>query len=385
MAAHHRHSHPPYPDLVAPDSIPVSSPNYLVLDNSGSCEAARIDAATSSCLELFLPSRASVRDTPQPCIDSPLLELLDDEPNRMRSTLDTSTLSEARLEQLEKLAARLGVQVVKVAPGDLLELSVSTFQQVRKILERPQRAKHHVRLVRVASRVASVIAEIMYSQGSGRLAREWWTTSIQAAQEAGDNNLLDLAVASLAYIPTYGGRPDIVLDLVRPRIDQQRPCTPAVAWLWGTAARAHALAGDTHLFEKAIAQSHNVLIQSDPTQIGPGIFSFTPHKHAFYNADGYTSLGRSKDAIEAANHALAMYDPADTTEPALVRLDCAIVLAQQGDLDGACEHAIAAISAPNTFLSVTVRSWANRFDSHLDPDDPAAANWRERYHAALHA
>jgi len=305
-----------------------------------------------------------------------ILEALESEANLIRTTLDASTVSQDRLTELELITDRLGQEVVTIDPTSLLPTALSNFRRVRCLLERPQRTKNHIRLIRVTSKLATVIGEITYNQGQVVRARDWWATSIQAAYEANDQNLADLALASMSYIPTYNGQSEVVLTLIQDRLDGPQVNTPAMAWLWATGARAHANLGDAESFEIAIDRCDDILSQVNDEDIVPGIFSFSRAKQAFYTADGYATLGNLEMASNAAKEALDQYGSNETTEPALVRLSYARVLAENGEFDEAFRQATMAITGPNIYINTAVRARISRFEDSLPADLDRPTEWQ---------
>jgi hypothetical protein len=210
------------------------------------------------------------------------------------------------------------------------------------------------------------------------LAREWYQAAEHAALDAGDRYLADLALAHHAYLPTYSDDPSGVLDLVNPRLEQRHRATPAIAWLWSVKGKAHAARAERAAFEHAISRARQLLEDSPAQLIGPGIFSFLPEKLAFYEATGSVKLRNPDRAIHAADHALALYDPSDIVDPALIRLDRASALVQAGEVPHACQVATSAVLDPHTCHTAGVLVRAREFDALLDDGRASGVReWRE--------
>ena len=141
-------------------------------------------------------------------------------------------------------------------------------------------------LVRCAATYATVMGEILFNEGHFSLAHSWYAVARRAALEAGDQYLADIALAGNTYLPTYTPDPRAVLATVDPRLETKHAASPAIAWLWGFKAKAHAMLGDRNSFELAISKAHKGLDASPPDLVQPGIFSFLPEKLAFYEARG---------------------------------------------------------------------------------------------------
>jgi transcriptional regulator with XRE-family HTH domain len=309
-----------------------------------------------------------------------LVDALDSEPDAMNSALDTSNVSAERLDYFETTAERLGVEVIQVVPTQILSATVSHFRSVRRLVREQQKTAHRVRLVRTGAQYATVVGEILFNQGSFELAKMWYRTAYHAAVDIGDRYLADIALAGQSYIPTYSDDPGGVLRITTARLertDRRLAASPAVAWLWGLNAKAHAALGSADAARRSLDRGRIALDNSPAAQVRSGIFSFVPEKQAFYEANVYVMLGDAQNAITAADRALALYDLRETTEPALARFERASALVLKGDLEEGCRFAAGTVQDPRTYHSVTVRTRARKFDA-LVADRPSAAvdEWR---------
>jgi tetratricopeptide (TPR) repeat protein len=233
-------------------------------------------------------------------------------------------------------------------------------------------------IVRCAAMYATVMGEILFVEGHFPLAHTWYAVARRAALEAGDQYLADIAMAGNTYLATYAPDPPAVLAAVDPRLEAKHAASPAIAWLWGFKAKAHAALGDRRLFELAMNKSRKALDASPSDLVQPGIFSFLPEKLAFYEARGLVELGRTEEASAAAERAIALYDFNETTEPALVRFEQAIAFAQAGEIQEACRVATNAVLDRRTYHGVTVIARAKEFDLLLGPSNcEATRGWRE--------
>ncbi len=316
-----------------------------------------------------------------------LVEALDSEPDAMNSALDTSNISSDRLDYFETTADRLGVEVIQVVPTKILNTAVSHFRSVRRLVREQQKTAHRVRLVRTGAQFATVVGEILFVQGSFELATMWYRTAYHAAVDIGDRYYADIALAGQSYIPAYSDDPHGVLRITTARLersDRRLAATPAVAWLWGFNAKAHAALGAADAAHRAIDRGRAALDNSPDSLIRRGIFSFVPQKQAFYEANAYGELHDTQQAIGAANRALKLYDPRETTEPALVRFERASALVQAGEVDEGCRFAASTMLDPRTYPSVTVRTRAYKFDRMLSGRRGASIDeWRGVMHDTL--
>jgi tetratricopeptide (TPR) repeat protein len=318
-----------------------------------------------------------------------ILGTLDNELDLINLTLDRGTTSEERTSHLEGLATDLGVQVVKMEPMAVLNPALHTLRSIRSLLEDRQPTRHQVRLVRASAMLSTIVGEIMFNVGRFRNAQEWYKMAEQAAYDVGDRYLVDIALAGQAYVPTYSDDPRGVLALLEPRLDSDPPASPAIAWLWGFTARAYSCLNEPERFKRAIDRSRECLERSSPDLVAPGIFSFVPEKLAFYEATGAVRLSDSDRAISAADRALSLYDPSETTEPTLAKLERASALAKAGEVPEACRVAKVALLDPSTYHGVTVQTYASKFDEIIRGiQSPETREWREvraEVHGRKHA
>ncbi|MFG1876812.1 hypothetical protein ACGFIV_18395 [Sphaerisporangium sp. NPDC049003] len=296
-------------------------------------------------------------------------------PDLFEQALDSSNVGEARLLFLENEADRLGQ---KVPPPSVLPEALLHLASVRELLAYRQPAEAQRRLTRVGAKLSIVVGEIMFCANHFPLARRWYAAARRAADEAGDLYLGDLALTSAALMPTYSADPRSVLTTVTARLEHAVGATPAIAWMWGLAALAHASLGDRTAFERAISRSRTTLERCSADELQPGILSFQPERHTFYEARGRADLGDLDGTAEAVSRALASYDNSASNDPALVRFAYACALAKAGEIEEACRFATDAIrETPPTGPSITVVVRAHDFDALLNPTGAASADWRE--------
>ncbi|MGH3765298.1 MAG: hypothetical protein ACRDTX_09135 [Pseudonocardiaceae bacterium] len=306
-----------------------------------------------------------------------LLDRLWTEPARMHEALDTTSVSETRLTDLQRTAARLGVRVVRVPPATLVDETLMRFRETRKLALKKQTLAAQREIVRCAAMYATVMGEILFNEGQSSLAHSWYMVAGRAALEAGDQYLADISMAGDTYLATYSPDPRAVLATVDSRLESKHAASPAIAWLWGFKAKAHAMLGDRAPFELAVDRARKALDSSPPDLVQPGIFSFLPEKLAFYESRGLVELGRTEQALVAAERAITLYDFDETTEPALVRFEQASALAQAGEIHEACRVATAAVLDRRTYHGVTVVTRAQEFDLLLGPSNRGAVqDWR---------
>jgi hypothetical protein len=317
--------------------------------------------------------------------DASLAYLLDSvvkESIELRTALASSDVPDGHLAVLEAEAAEIGLGIVRVPHLLLLERALAHGRVVRRLMYEARTSGQRRRLERLISQFALAVGEILFMEGSFREADSWYSVARTAASDSGDEDLVDLALASSAYLPSYSDDPQGVLALVVPRLEHRRGASPGSAWLWAFRAKAEASLGQKSDFVRSIERSREVLGSVAPEEVFPGIFSFTGAKLAFYETSGYVRLGRIQPATTAAVEALNLYDQRDTSERALVRLEYAVGLAAAQQPEEACRVAAAAVGDPYTAICSTVLKRAKDFDRSLPHGrGPEFSQWRDALQA----
>ncbi len=297
-------------------------------------------------------------------------------PDLFEQALHSTTVSEAKLSFLESETEHLGLRGGITPPGDLIREALLHLSSVRELLRNHQPNVVQRRLARVGAQLSFTMGEHLFTLHQPELAHRWWRTAVQAAEEAGDQHFADHAYAACAYLPTYFSDPRGVLAHVTPRLEQATKATPAIAWMWGFAAMAHAALHNRSEFERANIMARNTLARCSADSLTPGIFSYLPRKQAFYEARGYAELGDVEGAGDAASRALADYESPASTNAALTRLAYATALVKADETEEACRLATVAIKCREVpALPVVIR--AREFDALLKPKTPAVLEWRE--------
>lgn len=297
-------------------------------------------------------------------------------PDQLEQALHATTTSEAKLSFLESVAQELGRGERTASHESVIRETLLHLSSVRELLKNHQPTRVQQRLARVGARLSYTMGEYLFSLHQTELARRWWRTAMHAAEEAGDRHFADHAYAADAYFPTYANDPQAVLAHITPRLEQATKATPTVAWMWSFVAIAHATLGDRDAFERANNAARTTLTRCDPESVNGSIFSFPQRRQAFYEARARSLLGDVEGTGEAAARALAEFDKAATTDPALTRLAYATALVKEGELEEACRLGVLAITCrPVPAYAVMVR--AREFDALVPRKAAAAQEWRE--------
>jgi hypothetical protein len=107
---------------------------------------------------------------------------------------------------------------------------------------------------------------------------------------------------------------------------------------------------------------------------------FTERQFWFTVGTVYTNLGLPREAAEAQQRALALYQPTEYLDPALIRLDQATCLVHSDQADAACELAVTTItSAPEQHRSGLIIHYGREFYGALPAPARALPAARQLY------
>jgi hypothetical protein len=107
---------------------------------------------------------------------------------------------------------------------------------------------------------------------------------------------------------------------------------------WAILARATAMTADSGAPRAALRHAEDLYRVVDTTGDNTA-YAFTAGQLHFYRSHTLTTLGETAAAWTAQDDALAAFDPSERLDPALVHLDRALCLVQEGDVSNGAEYA----------------------------------------------
>lgn len=273
-------------------------------------------------------------------INGAVLDVLADVRHTMTDTLESSTVGENTLDQLERTATEYGYAYQVSPPVMLLAESVQDFLDTHVLLERRQPADVRMRLCRVAAQLAGTAGIALVALGEHREARAWFHTAQVAAEETGDRALRAWLYAREAVIPFYYGTPQAALALAeRARlVAGKAPCATA-AWAPSLEARSLARMGRAADADAAMRLSQAAFARLADDQIGDTAYGYTERQLRWHEGSMYTVLGDTRRAQLALDAAWNLYDPTEHLDRALIAFDQATCLLRVGEVTMACQQA----------------------------------------------
>jgi tetratricopeptide (TPR) repeat protein len=175
-------------------------------------------------------------------------------------------------------------------------------------------------------------------------ARAWARTARVAAREAGDPRVHSWVRAQEAFVHYYSDRYDEAIAVARHAQDMVRGA-PCVGGVLAAALEARAL-GRLHRgtdAQAAIATAEQILGHLDAGSVTASAFGYDEAQLRFHEGNALTHLGATERAWRAQQRALELYPDSDYLDRALVRLDRASCLAQDGDPSEAMRYATEAL------------------------------------------
>ncbi|MFF4534313.1 helix-turn-helix domain-containing protein [Streptomyces sp. NPDC001407] len=266
-------------------------------------------------------------------------QLLDDARRSVDRTLASASVSPAQLDLLDERILYLRQQYLYTPPEPILSLLLAELREVQALSSERQPAAIQVRLSEMTAMLATLIADALMKLGVLRQSRAWYATARAAADDSGNIELRARVRAQAAMLPYYYGPLDAAITLAREArlLMHNRPrATGALA----AAAEARALAqlGDIEGANNAIHMAQNIFDRATDGE-GEEAFAFPERRLLLYLSGAYTHLRRSSLARSVQRQALALYPDRTSIDPALLRLEEAICLAQDHSPTEACELA----------------------------------------------
>lgn len=254
-------------------------------------------------------------------------------------TLATASVSPGQLDLLEERMLWLRQQYIFAPPGSMLELLLTDLEEVQALAADRQPAVIQVRLSEMTALLATLVADALMKLGSLRQARAWYATARTAADDTGNAELRARVRAQAAMLPYYYGPLESAIALAREARLLARN-RPSATGAFAAAAEARALArqGDVPGAQLAIRHARTMFDQCEHGAEDDA-FAFPQRRLLLYLSGAHTFLGQSRQARAVQQQALSLYPDHTGIDPALLRLEEAICLAQDHSPAEACQLA----------------------------------------------
>ncbi|GGO88891.1 hypothetical protein GCM10012280_30760 [Wenjunlia tyrosinilytica] len=331
------------------------------------------DHAAPHFLQGLAPFRAEMDVT-----TGPLDRLVEDARRSVDRTLARATVTQAQLDLLDERMLWLRHQYIFTAPIPMLSLLLSEMEEVHALATERQPAAVQTRLSEMTALLATLVADALMKLGKLRQSRAWYATATTAADDSGNVELRARVRAQAAMLPYYYGLLESAVTLAREArlICRNRPTATSVL---AAAAEARALArlGDAKGAEHAIHRARSDFEHCDQGA-DDDAFAFPERRLLLYLSGTYTYLGRNRQARQVQRQALGLYPDEGGIDPALLRLEEAICLAQDRSLTEACQlAAVTYLEVPEQHRTPILGARARHVISVLPPAMRSARAARE--------
>ncbi|WP_055588550.1 helix-turn-helix domain-containing protein [Peterkaempfera griseoplana] len=259
--------------------------------------------------------------------------------------LAAGPMSAASLEEWEYTIVRHGRATRWRPEADLLPELVSDFGDLQRLLAHRHPVQVRRRLVLAAAQMSGLMALTLLKLGDPA-SRDWWRTGRAAAAAAEDRAALSWMYAQESYQLYYGSDLEGAVELAAraQHLAGGLPCV-GVALAAPLEARALALLGRREQAADALQRAAAALQRLPAEQHVASAFGYSESQLAFHSGNAWTHLGETERAWEHQRRALEIYPESDRMDRALIQLDRAVCLAQDGDPAQAAAHAVATLDA----------------------------------------
>ncbi|MEU7003442.1 hypothetical protein [Nonomuraea sp. NPDC046570] len=223
-------------------------------------------------------------------------------------------------------------------------------------------------LFQASAVLTDLVGWMAFDAGRHGLAQHYFSQAAALAQQAGDALYGAQVIGNLATQALYLGHCRTAVRLSRVARDGAgRNAPPAlIARLSGTEMRALALTEDVGEFTRIRKGAERAMERRTAENDPDWLDAFTPAHHAGATMHALRDLGRDKEARALLDEALEL-PVRNIRARALHQVLAASVLAQCGELDGACELAHAALESGRTIKSLRLSGRLTEFAQRLEP------------------
>lgn len=274
-----------------------------------------------------------------------LLQLLDRARLLSDQALSTGSMSAGRLDLVEERVSEYIVTYTCTPPLSMLAALTPDLFEVQTLAQQRQPATVQARISEATAVLGLLSADALMKLGEVRRARCWYGTARLAADDTMNVELRARVRAQEAMLPYYYGRVEHSVTIAR-AAQALAPGSACSAVALAAAAEARALARLGHLegAEQAMNRAQQ-LVDALHEPHGDVAFEFNEKRLMFYLSGTLTYLGQHARARRVQDQALDLYrrDPQIVIDPALIQLDQAVGQATVGNVDDACQLAMAVV------------------------------------------
>ncbi len=292
---------------------------------------------------------------------------------------EASDIGTGTLEQLEELVERLGMEYFVVPPVEFRETALSWRRYVGRLLDGMLTLRERQHLYAVAGWLSGLVAEASLAVGDD--AEPHCATALSLAQEVGDTHLAGWVRGTQAQIALYAGDPQEAVAFAQAGRDVAPIGSAALVRSCTHEARASARIGDrvgTQASLDAAEHAWNVLSQPLTRSIYSLGISYLPYCAAtafVWLCDPANARMWASQSVESTSN-----KPEPTVGQATARIDLAIALTQDSELEEASANGLEALNICAHRLTLPARRRIEELLAALRPfTEPCVIELRERW------
>jgi tetratricopeptide (TPR) repeat protein len=286
----------------------------------------------------------------------PTLTALDDTRHAAELMLSRAQSQTAGIDYAELAAERHSYGYHGRAPLAVLADIAADFSDIRPLLASVRTPATRTRVCRASAQLAGMIGIVLHDLGNRREAHGWFHTAYLAAEETEDPNLKAWILAREAMVPLNFGAPHAAANLAtQARTIAGDRTTASAALACAVASRAHAQLGRDDEALEALSKAESISEQLRGEAATDTWVGYPEQKHHVHASQTLTHLGQTRRAYASQSRALELSRSPDNMQntrngmralsTALIELDRAACLHQDGETVEACDQAQRAITA----------------------------------------
>ena len=296
-----------------------------------------------------------------------------------RALKKPSTIDERFLDYLEARTAHYWQDRhgAALASSDLLSFVIEHLQKVIDLLEESLLPSIRTRLCCITSGIAQLAGHLLFDMGKFAQARNFHHLAITAAQEGGNQALEAVAWGRTSFTWTYSQNATEALSCIQEarRLAARSVNITVRAYLAAVEAEIQATLENRASCLEALHAAEEVEDRQDPKEEMYWLH-FDRSRLAGYRGICFRRLYHPDDARtqsfldkaqQALTDALALLEPARIQRRPTLLIDIASTYAQQGDVDGAYEHAMQSLSILAQTKSQTTTKRLLTLQQELEP------------------
>lgn len=265
---------------------------------------------------------------------------------KLDQTLSATNISDSTVDHWQSVADSYGRTYRTSPPVPFLITIAQDIAELRLLTDQRLPTAQRRGLCHATARMAGLLATTLINLGDHREARGWFHTAQRAADESEDPAIRAWVLVRHAVSALYWDDAHAALQLATQAalVARHAPCA-AAAWAPAVQARALAQLGQSEATRAAIGRAEDAFTKLETQPQEQHAYGYTAAQLHFYRSNALTAIRDTEPAYQAQNAALDHYGPNAFLDPSLVRMDQAIFLAYDGEIDEAAHFASRSLMA----------------------------------------